>query len=117
MARSRVTARFKPDHAEFTRFATSDQMLKPLIEAANDVRALAAADARKDTGSYARGFKVNSSAGTLVIGRYKRAITAVVNEDPAAAPNEFGGRRNKAEHTLGKAGAKIGDFRGSLGDD
>ena len=54
----RVTARFKPDHKEFDRFATSDQMLEPLYEAAHDVRKNAIALAAKKTGAYAEGFKV-----------------------------------------------------------
>jgi hypothetical protein len=119
MARSggRVKATFKPDHKAFTEFATSDQMLEPLLKAAHDVRAAAELSAAKKTGSYASGFKVDAAAGTLMIGTYKRRITAVVNEDPAAAPEEFGGRRNKANHTLAKAGALIGDFRGGTIDD
>ena len=113
----RVRARFKPDHKEFTRFACSPQMLEPLYQAAHDVRKIAQAEAAKQTGSYAKGFKVDASAGTVTIGAYKRVITVVVNEDPAAAPQEFGGYHNKAQHTLGRAGAAVGDFRGSMPDD
>jgi hypothetical protein len=117
MARSRVRAKFKPDHKEFTRFATSDQMLKPLYEAGHDVRAIAEATATKVTGSYAAGFKVDASAGVLLIGSFTRRIVTVVNEDPAAAPKEFGNRRTKADHTLAKAGAAVGEYRGEIPSD
>lgn len=117
MARSRVRAKFKPDHKEFTRFATSDQMLKPLYEAAHDVRAIAVASATKVTGAYAAGFKVDASAGILRIGSFKRRIVAVVNENPAAAPKEFGNKQTKADHTLAKAGAQVGEYRGEIPSD
>ena len=114
---ARVKATFKPDRKGFTEFACSPQMLEPLYEAAHDVRRIAMVNAPKKTGAYAQGFKVDASAGTVTIGSYKRVITVVVNQDPAAAPVEFGGYRNKAQHILGRAGAAVGDFRGSLPDD
>jgi hypothetical protein len=117
MARSRVKATFKPDHKAFTRFATSDQMLEPLREAGHDVRRIAQATAAKDTGAYAEGFKVDSGAGVLAIGRFRRRIVTVVNEDPAAAPNEFGNKKMKAQRTLGRAGAAVGEYRGELPGD
>lgn len=112
-----VRAKFKPDYKAFAEFATSDQILEPVHQAAHDVRELAAADAPKQTGALAEGYKVDAGAGILKIGKFVRVIVNVVNENPAAAPNEFGGKRNNANHTLGKAGAMIGDFRGSLPDD
>lgn len=118
--RSRVRARFKPDHKEFTRFATSDQMLQPLYEAAHDVRAIAVATApRSDEPGehYADQFKVDSRPNTLIIGSYKRRIVTVVNEHEAAAPNEFGNRHMKGTHPLGRAGSVVGDYRGSMPDD
>lgn len=113
----RVRAKFKPDYKAFAEFATSDQMLEPVHEAAHDVRKIATATAPKKTGALAAGFKVDAGPGILTIGRFVRVYVNVVNENPAAAPNEFGGKRNNANHTLGKAGAMVGDFRGSLPDD
>lgn len=117
MARSRVRAKFKPDHKGFTEFATSEQMLEPLYQAAHDVRRIAAESARKDTGAYAAGFKVDAAAGVLRIGSFKRRIVAVVNEDPAAAPREFGNKHATADHTLAKAGAQVGEYRGEIPGD
>ena len=114
---TRYRAKFKPDHKGFAEFAHSPELHKAIHDAAHDVRTIAAADAPKKTGALAEGFKVDAGHGVLVIGSYSRVIVAVVNEDPAAAPNEFGGRHNNANHTLGRAGAKVGEFRGALPDD
>jgi hypothetical protein len=117
MARSRVKATFKPDHQAFTRFATSEQIMKPLREAAHDIQQNAQTLATKRTGNYASGFKVDFSKSIVLIGAYPRAVAVVRNDDPAAAPNEFGNRHNKAKHTLARAGAMVGDFRGVISDD
>jgi hypothetical protein len=116
----RVKAKFKPDHREFTRFATSDQMLEPVYKAAHDVREIAQATSPRSDGPgphYADQYKVDASAGTLRIGTYKRVYVNVVNEDEAAAPNEFGNKRTRGGHYLGKAGAAIGDYRGVMEGD
>lgn len=116
----RVKAKFKPDHKAFTLFATSEQMLQPVYEAGHAVREIAQATAPRGDGPgphYADQFKVDASAGTVRIGTYKRVIVTVVNEDPAAAPNEFGNKHMKGSHPLGKAGAAVGDYRGSMPDD
>jgi hypothetical protein len=120
MARTKVRARYVHDREGFTEFACSDQMAKPLIEAGHDVRRIAEATAPRSKGDgdhYADHFKVDEEAGVIKIGKFLRRIVTVVNEHPAAAPNEFGGYRNKALHPLGRAGALVGDFRGKLPDD
>jgi hypothetical protein len=120
VAKSRVRAKFKPDYRAFHRFATSDQMLKPVYEAGHDVREIASQLAPRSDGPgphYADEFKVNASAGTVKIGRFSRIIVEVVNENKAAAPNEFGNKNNKAQHPLGRAGAMVGDYRGVMEDD
>lgn len=120
MAKSRVRAKYKPDHKEFNRFATSDQMLEPLYKAAHDVRRLAEATAprsNEEGDHYADQFKVDASAGVLVIGSYRRRIVTVINEHEAAAPNEFGNKHQKGTHPLGRAGSAIGDYRGAMPND
>ena len=118
--RSRVRARFKPDHKEFTRFATSDQMLKPLYEAAHDIRRIAAGISPRSDGPgphYADEYKVDTRPNNLKIGAFSRRIVTVVNESPKAAPNEFDNKRSKGGHYLARAGAAIGDYRGVMPGD
>jgi hypothetical protein len=118
--RARVKARYVHDNKGFTEFARSDQMLKPLYEAAHDIRRIASQLAPRSDGPgphYADQFKVDSSPQFVKIGTKSRRIVTVVNEDPAAAPNEFGGKRNEAQHPLGRAGAAIGDYRGAMDND
>jgi hypothetical protein len=118
--KTRVRAKFKPDYRAFHRFATSDQMLRPLYEAAHDIRVIAAATSPRSDGAgphYADEYKVDSRPNVLRIGRFSRRIVTVVNESPKAAPNEFDNKRSKGGHHLGKAGAQIGDYRGAMEDD
>ena len=118
--RTRVKAKFKPDHRAFTEFATSDQMLEPLYKAAHDVRSVAQAISPRSNGPgphYADEYKVDASAGNLRIGRFSRRIVVVLNESPKAAPNEFDNRRKKGGHYLAKAGAAVGEYRGVMPGD
>jgi hypothetical protein len=118
--KTRVRAKFKPNYREFDRFATSDQMLKPLYEAAHDIRKIAAEISPRSAGPgphYADEYKVDTRPNVLRIKRFRRRIVTVVNESPKAAPNEFDNRRSKGGHYLGKAGARIGDYRGLMEDD
>lgn len=113
--RTRVRAKFKPDYRAFDRFATSDQMLEPLYQAAHEIRAIAQATSPRSDGPgphYADEYKVDSRPQNLTIGRFRRRIVTVVNESSKAAPNEFDNKRSKGGHYLGKAGAAIGDYRG-----
>lgn len=117
---ARVRAKYKPDYREFHRFATSDQMLEPLYLAAHVVRGVAQSIAPRSDGPgphYADEFKVDTSPNNLKIGRFSRRIVVVVNENKAAAPNEFGNRHVKGQHPLGKAGAFVGDYRGVMPGD
>jgi hypothetical protein len=118
--RTRVRARFKPDYRGFDKFATSDQMLRPLYQAAHDIRRIAKATSPRSNGPgphYADEYKVDSRPQNLMIGRFRRRIVTVVNESPKAAPNEFDNKRSKGGHYLAKAGAAIGDYRGVMPGD
>lgn len=113
--RTRVRAKFKPDYRGFHKFATSDQMLEPLYQAAHDIRLIAKATSPRSNGPgphYADQYKVDTRPQNLVIGRFARRIVTIVNESPKAAPNEFDNKRSKGGHYLAKAGARIGDYRG-----
>ena len=115
-----MRAKFKPDYREFDRFATSDQMLEPLYQAAHDVRLRAQATSPRSNGPgphYADEYKVDSSAGNLTIGRFRRRIVVVVNESKKAAPNEFDNARSKGGHYLARAGAAVGEYRGVMPGD
>lgn len=118
--RTRVRAKYKPDYRGFDKFATSDQMLEPLYQAAHDIRRIASATSPRSNGPgphYADEYKVDASAGVIKIGRFRRRIVTVVNESPKAAPNEFDNKRSKGGHYLAKAGAAIGDYRGVMPGD
>lgn len=107
-------SRYRPNRDGFGAFMVSQQMQKPVTEIAEAIAVDAAADAPKKTGALAAGFEARPTAPTVVNGA-ARVSAEVRNEDPAAAPNEFGGKRNKANRTLGRAAAKYGDVRGSEG--
>lgn len=113
--KTRVRAKYKPDYRGFDKFATSDQMLEPLYQAAHDIRKHAAAISPRSDGPgphYADEYKVDSRPNVLRIGRFRRRIVTVVNESPKAAPNEFDNKRSKGGHYLARAGARVGDYRG-----
>lgn len=110
---------FRPNHKEFGQFILSDQMRDVTAEVALDIAVLAGqfAPRRKNRGqvpdgtSMAERFRVNREAGTLKVERNLRVKVEVYNEATSAAPNEFGGKRNKRHRMLGRAGAAFGDFK------
>lgn len=110
---------FRPNHKEFGQFILSDQMRDVTAEVAVDIAVLAGqfAPRRKNRGqvpdgtSMAERFRVNREAGTLKVERNLRVKVEVYNEATSAAPNEFGGKRNKRHRMLGRAGAAFGDFK------
>lgn len=112
-----MPARYVPDHKDFGKFMLSDQVRDVANEAADAVVVIAATTAaRGKTGNYSRGFK-KVSGRVLVVGGNPRAIADVVNDDPAALPNEIGTSKMHARHTLAKAGAVVGELRGAkIGD-
>lgn len=110
---------FKPDHRSFGKFILTEEARKPALEVAAKVAALAAKTAPRSkrvrpgkTGHMADKFKVGKDEYTAKNGN-TRAGAVVSNDDPAAAPNEFGGPRNKKHRMLGRAGAAFGEFRGA----
>jgi ATP/maltotriose-dependent transcriptional regulator MalT len=112
-----VPARYVPDHKDFGKFMLSDQVRDVANEAADNIVKIAAVMAAKGkTGNYARGFR-RVSGRALVVGGNPRAIADVVNDDPAALPNEIGTSRMSARHTLAKAGAIVGELRGARIED
>jgi len=113
---------YHPDHPSFAKFLLSEQSRGPAMEAANDIANIARETAPRDKDadsnkvSFWNSFKaqkqptpwVNTGTGAP----NPRAIAVVVNDAPHAAAVEFGNRRTpRAHRTLGKAGARIGEFR------
>lgn len=109
---------FKPDHKSFGEFILSEQVRDVTTDVAQDIADLAGqlAPRRKhgqapDGTSMADRFEVKREAGTIKVGRNVRVKVEVFNSARSAAPNEFGGRRNKRHRMLGRAGATFGDFK------
>lgn len=99
-------------------FLLSDQAREPAIAAGRDIAALAKTTSPRSSGPgphMADQFKVNEKSAPVKIGGNPRVGVEVYNEDRAAAPNEFGGKYNKRHRMLGRAGAKIGEWRGEVG--
>lgn len=113
-------ARFVPDHKSFGEFILSEQMRDVTADVAHDIAKLAGklAPRRKDRGNVPDGtamadnFKVRREAGVLKVSKNVRVKVEVFNPMRSAAPNEFGGPRNKRHRMLGRAGAAFGDFKG-----
>lgn len=111
---------FKPDHKSFGEFLVSDQARDPAVKAAGDIAELAAKASPRSKATHKDGtphmaddFHVNSETAPVVVGGNPRVGAEVFNPNRAAAPNEFGGPKNRRHRMLGKAGAAIGEFRGS----
>lgn len=118
MAKRRVT--YKPNHKSFGEFIKSDQVRDFTVEVANDIstEARKLAPRRKNRGVVPDGgaamadrFEVVREAGFMKVSRSVRVKVDVINSAPSAAPNEFGGKRNKRYRMLGRAGAMFGDFK------
>lgn len=100
-------------------FLRSEQMRDVTAEVASDIAHLARelAPRRKDRGEVPDGtamadrFEVNREAGLLKVSGNLRVKVEVFNSAPSAAPNEFGGSRNRRHRMLGRAGARYGDFK------
>lgn len=105
-------SRYQPDHASFARFMVSRQIQKPIHDVAEAVKADAITLTPEATGALKSDYKVNDIAPVTVNGA-PRAASEVRNSNPAAAPVEFGGKRNAAVRPLGRAAAHHGDVKGA----
>lgn len=110
--------RYRMDNKSFGRFLLSDQVRDLAEKVAKDIAARAKTLSPVDQASavhMADQFEVVRMGGTMVVQGNPRAMVLVINQDHAAAVNEFGGRNNKRHRMLARAGAAFGDFRGDLG--
>lgn len=107
---------YRPDHRSMARFLLSEQARQPAVEAAEDIRALAASIVGKKTGKTAAGYKVNDKTAPVVIGGNPRVGADVFNDEQAALAQEFGNARTRnPSRPLGKAGAIVGEMKGEPG--
>lgn len=105
---------YKPDHVEMGKFMISEQARKPAVEVARAIVTDLAATvtrSRSNTGTHlADDYHVNENPPPVLMGEEApRSGAEVWSDNPAAAPEEFGGRggaKNKPRRWLGKAGAK-----------
>lgn len=109
---------FKPDHKSFGEYIRSEMVRDMATEVAQDIarRAGELAPRRKsgqvpDGAAMADSFKVNREAGFIKVSGNIRVKVEVYNSAASAAPNEFGGARNKKHRMLARAGAEHGDFK------
>lgn len=121
---------FKPhsDGSEsFSSFAVSDQIRRPVRLAAAQVVGIARGIAPKKSGRYALSFEIGKAKEFMFKPRngplQRRAVIEVINTDPKAVAMEFGsgegstdgeyrpqGGGNLPFRTLGRAGARVGDY-------
>lgn len=104
-----VKVKYIPDHKGMAEFMLSEQARRPCVEVAAKIVADLAVTVTRSSGAgehLADSFKVNAESAPVTMGESPRAGAEVYSEDPAAAPEEFGGKRNKAQHWLLKAGLK-----------
>jgi len=109
---------YRPDHRSMAAFLLSEQSRDPAVKAAHDIRDIAQATAPRSSDPdgeathMADEFKVNAKSKPVPVGGNPRVGAEVYNEDPAAAPQEFGNSHvRNPSRTLGKAGARIGEHR------
>lgn len=96
-------------------FLLSERLQQVVDDATDDVageaRGMAIEEGAVETGGYASGFRAERGPVQVIAGNARRT-GRVVNEDPAAAPQEFGNRRVPARHVLLRAGLKFHTPRG-----
>lgn len=103
---------YKPDHKGMQEFMLSEQARQPCVEVAKQIVADLAVKVKRSSGTggadghLADSFKVNENAAPVTLGEAPRVGAEVYSEHPGAAPDEFGGKRNKPRRWLGRAGAK-----------
>lgn len=107
MSKTRVTAKYVPNRVSFGEFIA--QAGDANNAAAHDiVKALSARVTRSSDegeGHLADSYKVNEAAPPQIIAGNLRHVSEVYSEHPASAPEEFGGKRNKARHWLANTAA------------
>lgn len=109
-------ARYRPNHKSFGRFILSNQAYDPVRKAANDIRDRARETATKRTGDMAKSYRVVKGELPGPVKHNPRAYADVINDDPAAIPDEFGrgpgkgkmGPRREGNRTLRKAADAAG---------
>ena len=107
---------YRPNRRSFGAFIRSDQMRDVTAEVAEDIADLAkhlspVSDKPSKADHMRDHFTVKKDAGFIKVAGNVRVKVEVVNEDPAAAPNEFGTARNARHRMLARAGAIFGDFK------
>lgn len=79
---------------------------------ADDAATIVSAEAT-ETGALARGYEAREDLPVVIDG-HPRRVAVVVNNDPAAAPVEFGNGRARAVHPLQRAGEPYHTPKGTL---
>ena len=105
-----VKAIYKKDLAGMQAFMLSEQARQPCVEVAERIVADLAVKVKRSKGSggadghLADSYKVDKNSAPVTLGEAPRVGAAVYSEHPAAAPEEFGGKKNRPRRWLGKAG-------------
>lgn len=92
-------------------FLLSDRVQDAADAAAKDIAAEAAARAGKDSGELASRYDAVDGGVQSYAGNPRRT-SAVVNDSPHAAADEFGNSRRAGSHTLREVGARYDTAKG-----
>jgi hypothetical protein len=104
---------YKKNLPDMQKFMLSEQARRPCVEVAKAIVAELAVTVTRSKSTkgvhLADDYHVNEHPEPVVLGGAPRVGAEVYSSNPAAAPEEFGGKggaRNKPRRWLGKAGAK-----------
>jgi hypothetical protein len=111
-----VRARYVPDHKDFGRYMMSDEARQAPIAVARDIVAELAVTVKRSTrpGPHlADSYEVDEHSEPVILDGNPRVGAAVISDHPGAAPEEFGGARNRKNRWMGKVGAKYHVAKGA----
>jgi hypothetical protein len=103
-----VKWKYKPNNKEFGQYMVSEEARQAPIDVAKDIATLLRITVKRSSrpGDHlADSYQVNESPPPVVIDGNPRVGAEVYSDHPGAAPDEFGGVRNKPKRWLGKTGA------------
>lgn len=101
------TARVEFHTPAISAFLVSSDLNDGLTHWAEVGRARMVAAAPKRTGRYAERFFVASAMAPVMVAGYPRTVVYLGNDDPAAAPIEYGNRGREGQRIMGRVAAQL----------
>ena len=111
-----VKWKYKPNHKEFGAYMMSEEARKAPIEVAKQIVEDLRVSVKRSTRDHphlADSYRVNAESGPVVFDGNPRVGAEVYSDHPAAAPEEFGGSKNRSNRWLGRVGAKYHVAKGA----